>query len=294
MLPNLIGLGAPKAGTTWLFRCLQEHPEVFMAPAKEIDFFRAETIEGRLGEYEAHFQSAEGFRAVGEISVRYLHSERAPERVEQVLPDARLFVSLRNPVEQVYSHYWHLRRQNFHEYDRSLVPTTFEEALERYPQRLVEPAYCSRALTRWLEHCDRGRMHVILYDDICTQPATVLADLYGFAGVDRAFRPASMMQVDSDVRRGVSPRSPFHDRAHKYLYQQLARRFYYRLKLSLGVPRAVRLAQSLRARQVMEALFYRAGYPPMNGPTRASLRERFADEVRELSRLAGRDLSLWT
>ena len=102
-----------------------------------------------------------------------------------------------------------------------------------------------------------------------------------------------MTQVDSDVRRGVSPRSPFHDRAHRFLYQHLARRLYYRLKLTLGLQRAVRLAESLRARQLMEALFYRSGYPPMSERTRAALRERFSEEVQQLSRLIGRDLSHW-
>jgi len=292
-LPNLIGLGAPKAGTTWLFRCLSEHPEVFMAPRKETNFFHAETIEGRLGEYQEYFTGAQSFRVVGEISVRYFHSPRAPERIKRHIPSARLFVSLRNPIEQVYSHYWHLHRQNFHEYDRSLVPSTFEEALERYQERLVEPAYCSRALARWLEYFDRSQIHVILFDDISARPASVLAELYAFAGVNGSFQPASMTQVDSDVRRGVSPRSPFHDRAHRFLYQHLARRLYYRLKLTLGLQRAVRLAESLRARQLMEALFYRSGYPPMSERTRAALRERFSEEVQQLSRLIGRDLSHW-
>lgn len=293
MLPNLIGLGAPKAGTTWLFKCLQEHPEVFMAPRKETNFFHAETIEGRIGEYHEYFRGAEGFRAVGEISVRYLHSPRAPERLKCMLPNARLFVSLRDPVDQVYSHYWHLHRQNFHEYDRSFVPSTFEEALERYQERLVAPAYCSLALARWLDYVDRSQLHIILFDDICARPASVLEELYTFAGVDGSFRPASMKQVDSDVRRGVSPRSVFHDRAHRFLYQYLARRLYYRLKLTLGLQRALKLAESLRARQVMETLFYRDGYPSMRARTRAALRERFADEVQQLSGLIGRDLSHW-
>jgi hypothetical protein len=225
--------------------------------------------------------------------VRYLHSPRAPERIARLLPRVRLLVSLRNPVEQVYSHYWHLRRQNFHEYDRSLVPATFEGALQRYPERLVDPAYCGAALRRWFELFGRSQVHVILYDDIQARPDAVLSALYTFAGVDPAFRPASVDRHDSDVRRGASPRSALHDRAHRFLYQQLARRLYYRIKLMVGVRRASSLAETLRARQVMQSVFYRDGYPPMTTRTRAMLVEQFGDEVRQLSQLIGRNLDHW-
>lgn len=294
MLPNLIGIGAPKAGTTWLFKCLQEHPQVFMTPAKETNFFHAESIDGRLGEYREYFRGAERSSVAGEISVRYLHSPRAPERIARLLPAARLLVSLRNPVDQVYSHYWHLRRQNFHQYDRRMVPETFEDAVERFDDHLVQPAYCSQALARWLKLFDRSQVHVILFDDIQADPAAVLAQLYAFAGVDSTFRPPSTERLDSDVRRGVSPRSPLHDRAHKFVYQQLARRLFYRLKLTIGVRRAFALANAVRARHVMERLFYQNGYPPMHPHTKAALVDRFAGDVRELSRLTGRDLSGWS
>ena len=292
-LPNLIGIGAPKAGTTWLFKCLQEHPQVFMTPAKETNFFYAENIDGRLDEYREYFRGANGSLAVGEISVRYLHSPRAPQRIARIIPHARLLISLRNPVDQVYSHYWHLRRQNFHQYDTSQVPATFEEALERFEDRLLEPALCGDALGRWFNLFDRRQLHVILFDDIQSNPESVLHDLYGFAGVDPTIEPPSVRRLDSDVRRGSSPRSPLHDRVHKFLYQQLARRLFYRLKLAVGVRRAASFAERVRARHVMESVFYQPGYPAMNGRTRAMLVERFADDVRELSRLTGRDLSHW-
>src|SRR5947208_7454350 len=111
MLPNFIGIGAPKAGTTWLAKCLAEHPQVFMAAVKKTNFFDYAAIEGRMTEYEIHFAGAEGKKAVGEYSVRYLLSAHAPERIQQILPGVRLIVSFRNPIDQVYSHYWHLHRQ---------------------------------------------------------------------------------------------------------------------------------------------------------------------------------------
>ncbi len=39
MYPDFIGIGAQKAGTTWLHRNLQAHPEVWMPPIKELHYF---------------------------------------------------------------------------------------------------------------------------------------------------------------------------------------------------------------------------------------------------------------
>jgi len=39
MNPNFLGIGVPKAGTTWLYENLRQHPQVWLPPAKEIHYF---------------------------------------------------------------------------------------------------------------------------------------------------------------------------------------------------------------------------------------------------------------
>src|ERR1051325_1190747 len=90
ILPTFIGIGAPKAGTTWLAKCLGEHPDVFMAAVKETEFFKFADCEDRLEQYSSHFSSANGAHAVGEFSVRYLSFAGVPERIKRVLPHAKL------------------------------------------------------------------------------------------------------------------------------------------------------------------------------------------------------------
>jgi hypothetical protein len=293
MLPTFIGIGAPKAGTTWLFRCLAEHPEVFVAAVKETSFFDYGTIDGRFGEYEAHFAGGDGYRAVGEVSTRYLGSARAPERVRRHIPHARLFASLRNPVDQIYSHYWHLARQNFHRWHGEKVPATFEEALERFEAVMFEPALYLKHLGRWLEHFERSQLLILFYDDIRARPAEAFAALCAHLGVDDSFTPASLTRRDSSMRRGVSPKSAALGRAHSYLYSQLNARLYYPLKQLVGVRNAERLKNALKVRPAMEYLFFRQGYPEMKPATRAHLRARLAGEIEGLADLTGRDLSHW-
>lgn len=246
-----------------------------------------------MKEYEVHFADAAGAVAVGEISVRYLHSPRAPGRIKTYIPNARLFVSLRNPIEQVYSHYWHLRRQNFHQLDRKEVPRTFEEALEKHEERLLKPGYYYRPLLQWLPHFDRSQLLIIFFDDIHSRPEDVLGRLYSFLGVNNSFKPVSINQIGSSIRRGTSPKSPLHDRIHAFLYEYLARRIYYRIKLGLGVRKAERIKDTLRFREIMEHLFQQKGYPPMHPDTRSFLRDRLAEDIQRLADLTGRDLSHW-
>jgi hypothetical protein len=206
MLPTFLGLGAPKAATTWLFRCLQEHPEVFVADVKETEFFSWRHTMIDLDDYAAYFDGANAGQAVGEITTSYLYWDGTAERAHRAVPDARLFVSLRNPMDQVYSHYWHLRRQNFHQDERPR-PERFEDALDLYPDKLLKPARYAEHLARWLSYFDRDQLHLIFYDDIQSRPAQVLRALYAFLGVDATVRPSSLQTDDQSVRRGSSPKT---------------------------------------------------------------------------------------
>jgi hypothetical protein len=292
-LPTFIGIGAPKCATTWLHRCLGEHPDVFMSKVKETDFFRGGSIEGRLAEYEAHFAGAGSALAVGEFSTRYFASPVAPARIAEAVPGVKLIASLRNPVEQVYSHYWHQRRQNFHQWEVKSLPRSFEEAIERFPDALIRPALYHEHLRFWLSHFDRSRLSVLLHDDIVAHPEGALAGLYRFLGVRADFRPTSVTETGVTVRRGVEPRSRVHEAVHSRLHGFLARRVYMPLKQAVGVAAADRLKERLRVRQMLTRTFYREGYPEMRRDTRARLAETFADDVERLGFLLGRDLSHW-
>ena len=109
-LPNFIVIGAPKAGTTSLHAYLRSHPDVFMPERKELDFFVTE-YNWKRGQrwYEQWFSSApESMIAIGEASPRYAMCTAhggVPERMAQVVPDAKLIYVVRDPVARMLSHY---------------------------------------------------------------------------------------------------------------------------------------------------------------------------------------------
>ena len=293
MLPTFIGIGAPKAGTTWLANALAAHPEVGFSRNKEPDFFSYGHKSTSFDEYESLFEHAAGKTAVGEFSTGYLAWEGAPDRVRTHLPDVRLIVAFRNPVGQVYSHYWHLQRQNFHKADTKFSKLSFEEALIRFEDVLIGAAMYADHLDRWMELFDRDRFCFVLHDDIKRAPQKTLAEVYRFVGVDPSWVPAVASKAGSKERRGTSPRSERAARWGARVYKALDFKVYRPLKRTLGVERAALLKDRLRVRSLLELAFRKKGYPPMNPATRAQLHERFAEPNRRLGALIGRDLEHW-
>ncbi len=122
ILPTFIGIGPGRAGSSSLFRLLSAHPEVHMAPVKEINFFgfRAANPKARRPgmtrqEYATFFLGGETARAVGEISPSYFILPEAITEIRDLLPDCKLICGLRNPLERLLSHYAFHRAQHRHE-----------------------------------------------------------------------------------------------------------------------------------------------------------------------------------
>lgn len=292
MFPNFLGIGAPKAATTWLFHCLGEHPGIFVAKSKEVTILDYENIDEHLSTYEQHFQGAVDTQMVGEFSTRYLASTRAPARVARLMPNAKLIVSLRQPAEQIYSHYWHLRSQNFHRANISLPPLTLDEAIKNLDRVLVEPAYYFRNISRWLEYFDQSSLHVIFFEDIERDPARVVRELYGFLGVDPTFVPAFCVN-GRRPREGASAKGKVSESIHRSVYSALAKFIYKPMKATLGVRRSDRIKSLLKAREVLGYFFYSKGYPQMPQQTKQMLSRHFRSDIEALSELLERRLDHW-
>ena len=123
-MPDFLVIGAPKAGTTALHAALARHPGLYMSPVKEPKFFLSDgpppTKGGpgdaltyrehiwRRPDYEALFDPAPAGTLRGESTPLYLYDRAAVRRIRAALPDARLIVIVRDPVERAHSNWTHL------------------------------------------------------------------------------------------------------------------------------------------------------------------------------------------
>ena len=187
---DFVGIGAAKAGTTWLAACLGEHPEVCMSKPKELSYFcRSHILDSGQSQYDRgerwlrrRFSGCASGQLRGEFSVSYLVDPESAELIEQHFPAAKVLVSLRNPTDALYSLY----HQAAKEYP---VPDTFEAFLEKHP-RYIEYGFYYSHIRRFLDRFPAERIHTILYDDICIDPNRVLTSLSHFLDIAPVFEPS--------------------------------------------------------------------------------------------------------
>jgi hypothetical protein len=161
MHPTFLGIGAPKAGTTWLYRVLESHPDVAVPRhRKEIHYFD-HNFERGLQWYEAFFPNREA-AAVGEFTPHYLYDPAAPERVHSVPSIQRFLVILRNPVDRAFSHFRFRRGQDN-------TSESFEQFLDREPNALAWGHY-GRHLAGWFEAFGPRPFLVLLFEDAVRDP----------------------------------------------------------------------------------------------------------------------------
>lgn len=140
MLPDFLVIGAQKSGTTSLFMDLVRHPCIEESFMKEVHYFDwAENYKKGLGWYRSHFplKIKKYFTKIlrgtpfvtGEASPDYLFYPHVSKRVAQLLPDVKIIVILRNPVDRAYSHYQH-------EFRGDTESLSFEEAVRIGDQEL--------------------------------------------------------------------------------------------------------------------------------------------------------------
>jgi hypothetical protein len=289
-LPNFAIIGAARCGTTSLYAYLREHPQVFMSPEKETDYFslgdlppsevpaaasryRARTRE----EYEFLFRGADGALAVGEASPTYLFYERSAARMQQMIPDAKLICVLRDPVERAYSHYALATKMGFE------TLSDFEAAVAAESQRWLRDRSMRFTYTRASFYCDglrefwtrfpRERILVVLFEDFAADPAGAMRQIYAFLGVDDRFTP----DVGVRYNRSLMPRSS--------LVREAFRR-----------PRRIRrlLQRNLPPRLVTRLGDLIMRRPPGVTPSiRRRLLPRFDEDIRSLETLLDRDLTAW-
>jgi hypothetical protein len=183
-LPTFVVIGAHKAGTTSLFHYLASHPDVYMPPEKELHFFTEHNWDRGLDWYRSKFDGAGSVRAVGEASPGYTcwpRFDRVPERMVEVLPEARLVYIVRHPVERLVAHY---RHDSFHWGNQGPI----EEALLDYRQYLSRSMYALQ-IERFLAYFPRRQLLVVVSEELQASRETVISKVHQFIGVDHRTGP---------------------------------------------------------------------------------------------------------
>jgi hypothetical protein len=279
-LPNFLGIGAMRAGTSWLNEQLRNHPQVYMPVQKELNFF-TDFYESGLDWYARHFppdDRAASYTAIGEITPTYLSDPRVPARIHRDLPGCRLIVTLRNPIERAYSEYTKaLRDFNFQ--------GTFDD-LARDKEGLLERGSYSEQLARYFELFPREQILVLIFERMVSDHRTTTARLAQFLGIDAG--GFDLERMKRQVNASYMPRHPGLFSAAITVRNHLVRH-----RLGWVPALAAELGLAGVARRVFRSGEPRSTVPGMDEATRRRLHEHYGPEIRSLERLLGEDLSAW-
>lgn len=298
--PNFFIIGAPRAGTTSLYFCLKDHPDIFMSPRKEPRFFAFEDLIEKKGpfgrqplpsystsweKYLTLFEKARHEKVIGEASTMYLYHPKAPERMQRYLgSEVKLVAVLRHPVERAFSHY-------LYNVNRGAEPClTFEEALaaeeERIAQGWIEYFHYksmglySEQVKRYLDIFGADNLLVFLYEDLDKSPLLVVKKILEFLGLEASFLPDTFARINPS---GI-PR-------FKFLTQLIKKTpSSFKQVLKTVIPKSIRL-------KIVEWELWQnirpVSKPRISLETRKALLDYYQQDILKLQQLLGRDLSHW-
>ena len=271
-LPDFIAVGPPRTATTWLHEVLQGHV-CLPADRKETDFFTRFYDRG-LDWYADYFRHCEGGIPVGELSPMYFASPPARERIARHLPECKIIVSLRDPVERAYSNYRMLRRIVATKVDFEHAATTRGD--------LIESSRYGTHLADWFERFGRERVQVLIYDDLESDPQAFLDSVCDFIGIARFPISSSKVGAERVLAVKTQPVSPRLAKVARDVVGWFVDRRYHRA------------ANRVRGSRIIKYMLEGGDpFPALDPEVANRLREYYRPEVEKLERLIGRDLSPW-
>lgn len=206
-VPNFIIAGERRSGTTSLTYYFESHPEIYLLPKMDIAYFVdpqtkgiRDMLKGKVDSslwatkhsnqhYLSLFDNVNDEKAIGEKSADYLFWEESHQRIMDTMPDVKIILSFRNPVERAWSHY-------INEVGKGRESLSFDEALLKEKDRIsqsdharnhlsyVQRGFYDVSLGKLLMTFDKEQVHVVILEDLVASPRFELGKIYNFIGVD--------------------------------------------------------------------------------------------------------------
>lgn len=298
-LPDFFIAGAPKAGTTALHAALARHPQLYLSAVKEPKFFLTDgppPAQGgpgdaktyrehiwRQADYEALFAPAPAGTIRGESTPFYLYSPAAQQRINKLIPQAKMIIVLRDPIERAHSNWAHLWSSGLDPIDDFVRACDAED--RRVAARWAEFWHYKRIglYGEQLEHLytmfAAEQVLLLRYIDLVDNPSDTLDRICAFLGVRQG--------LVADAPRENVTAHPDHTWRHQHLSRALRTGSAITTRLP-GHP-----AKALIDR--LEGSLQRGAAPrrPLTWQQRQALIPFFEGDVRLLENLTGQDFSRW-
>ena len=270
-LPNIIAVGPPRTGTTWLDAVLRGHIGL-PSEVKETQFFKWNYDKG-IDWYAWHFRDCPPELPVMEICPSYFNFASAREHIKEHIPNCKIICTLRDPVERLYSVYRH--------YSGFSGFKSFEQMIQDAPDLFEASNYVAH-IQEWYKLFGKANVLVVLLDDLERRPQEFVDSVCKFAGIE-------LFPVDA-TEAGTKKINATPRRARSRLLAMAAGK----LRGWMLSHRMLKLLNFWKKSPLWKVCFGGGEeFGPPSPEIEKRLREHFRPSVEALEKLLGRDLAAW-
>jgi len=275
---NFLGIGAQRCGTTWISQCLAEHPQICISHPKEVSFFGTMKFRFGLSWYKKHF-SPKSNQILGEFNAGYHTSNEAAHQIKTLFPDIKIIISLRNPINRVFSNY--LSVASFEARNQSFETWLYKN------QKMIDRGLYYTHLKKYFELFPKKNILIVLYEDIAKNPVLFMEKIFRFLGVNPNFIPKSAIYKKNYSK---SYKFPFVKRIIGKIV-----RFFDSFKFGVTLINLFRKIGGKKIFFFLDKINSQSlkKYPSMSKSTQKKLAFIYQPEIDKLQKLIDCDLSAW-
>lgn len=211
--PSFMIIGAQKAGTTYLYSILRQHPQVIEPVYKEAHFFDYDNnYKEGLFKYKLNFDLSFRFKKnqlTFEATPDYLHHRDAPKRISHFFPHMKMIIVLRDPVARAYSawkmHHYHFK--NNLKYNWLYDPRTFEQVVEQGVNSASKDTWSlmnhvgrslyGQQIMNYFHYFPKDHFLILFHKDLATNPQQSINRITDFVNISEF----SISKVDKHNER---------------------------------------------------------------------------------------------
>lgn len=282
--PNFFIVGAPKCGTTALYKYLESHPQVFLSDPKEVNFFSKKELEEQSlyyqdfkpkneKEYLNLFKNVDiEHKIIGEASVSYLFYPEVVGRIHYFNPYSKIVILLRDPVARAWSHFLMDKRLGLVKKELMEIFDSEKESDKlNFQQYFLLGNYASQ-VEKYLDLFGKKNVKIFFTEELKNERDTITTELYRFLGIQ-------------DFELVEETKHNAYKEPKGFFLKKLYSMSFIRKNIKKVIP------QSILKRGAN--FFFNSTPPSLNNTDKILLKKYYYEDICELEKLLSKDLTEW-
>jgi len=196
VLPDLIVIGVVRSGTTSLYHYLSQHPSITKSAYDELGYFDSNYKLG-LNWYKSFFPSIFTKKKIikksrkfitYDVTPFYIYHEKAPKRIHELLPNCKLIVILRNPIDRCYSNYFLTNQQETFEdiikNEKKILNQIDKHNVKKYYEfvhtSMLGRSLYAEQLENWYKLFSKDQILIIKSEEFAIQTNKIMNEIFNF------------------------------------------------------------------------------------------------------------------